>query len=171
MEHQIDTAKPMITTHFSYLECNLQNAPQQVIENYEYLLLTIMEPIREHFGPLVVTSGYRPPERNKRAGGQDDSFHLAENGKAAMDFKPWRREKLLVIWDWLRLDSQLMYDKIILERDKNDAQTPLIIHVQLDKNNPPRREAYEGFTGAGSSYVGVNVNPLKVNPSQNSRQV
>lgn len=154
----------MLSSHFSFLELNLQAAPEEVVDNYLYLLTEVMEPVRERFGMLVVTSGWRPPLKNAAVGGKDDSYHLGQMGCAAIDFKPWKRERLLVIWDWLRLDSQLMFDKIILERDKNDAQTPLIIHVQLDKNNPPRREAYEGFTGAGSSYLAVNVNPLKINP-------
>jgi len=161
VKNTIDAEHPMITKHFSFVELNLQGATERVVENYIKLCEQVMEPIREKFGPLVITSGYRYETLNNAVGGKPDSFHLGFDGKAAIDFRPFRKEKLLHIWDWLRLDSDLLFDKIILERDKHDAQTPVIIHVQLDTRNPPRRLAYEGFTGAGTSYTAVNVNPLK----------
>jgi hypothetical protein len=174
MEHQIDTEKPMLTEHFSYLELNLKNAEARVINNYEKLCELIMEPIRDRFGPIVITSARRFELENMAAGGKVLSYHLAYGGKAAIDFKPFRKSKLIQIWDWLRLDSDLMFDKIILERAKSDIiikQIPLIIHVQYDRLNPPRRLAYEGFTGASDEYTQVNVNPIKNIPRNNDNDI
>lgn len=45
-------------------------------------LVRILQTVRDHFGtPVVITSGYRTPSHNKKAGGKADSQHLY--GRAA----------------------------------------------------------------------------------------
>ena len=40
-------------------------------------LVRILQTVRDHFGtPVVITSGYRTPSHNKKAGGKADSQHL-----------------------------------------------------------------------------------------------
>ena len=59
---------------------------RKVAENLQYLCLTVLEPLREHFGmPVVVSSGYRCKELNKLVGGVRDSQHLTGE---ATDIQP-----------------------------------------------------------------------------------
>ncbi len=55
--------------------------PEFVIENLKALCHNILQPLRDNYGPVVVTSGYRCPELNKAIGGAVNSQHL--EGKAA----------------------------------------------------------------------------------------
>lgn len=51
-------------------------------ERTAYMLaLTILQPLRDKFGPLVITSGYRNPAHNKKIGGAAKSEHCyGDNG-------------------------------------------------------------------------------------------
>ncbi|MHA1233130.1 MAG: D-Ala-D-Ala carboxypeptidase family metallohydrolase [Candidatus Helarchaeota archaeon] len=51
----------------------------------ELLCQNILQPIRNIFGPIRITSGYRSPELNKKIGGSEFSNHCL--GQAA-DFEP-----------------------------------------------------------------------------------
>jgi hypothetical protein len=54
------------------------------IDNLQLLVDNVLQPVRDHFGPVVVTSGYRSPEVNKAIGGSASSDHC--KGMAA-DFE------------------------------------------------------------------------------------
>ena len=61
-------------------------APREVRRNIEYLVDTVLDPLREAMGfPLVITSGYRCTDLNRDVGGSPTSQHLL--GLAA-DFRP-----------------------------------------------------------------------------------
>jgi hypothetical protein len=60
-----------------------------------------------------------------------------------------------VLFDWLRLESKLPFDKVIFE--KNKAEVPACVHIQIDRLNPPRRQAFIGHTGAATVYTPVEV--------------
>lgn len=51
-------------------------ASEWVQDNLQALCRNILEPIREVFGPLVVTSGYRPGWLNTHIGGSRNSDHM-----------------------------------------------------------------------------------------------
>jgi zinc D-Ala-D-Ala carboxypeptidase len=58
------------------------NPPEGVIDNLKLLCVNILEPLRKYIGrPIVISSGYRCAEVNKRVGGQPTSQHL--KGQAA----------------------------------------------------------------------------------------
>ncbi len=65
-----------------------------------YKLARLMQPYRERSGiPWRVTSWYRTPEANKRAGGVPNSLHL---WGAAVDFEPARNRNQVIeiLSDW-----------------------------------------------------------------------
>lgn len=143
-----------LTDHFTARELRVDHAPARVVANARALCQEVLEPIRAHFGrPLVITSGYRPPERNRAAGGKRRSFHLYESGHAAADFKLLGLA-ITEVFDWLRLQSGLPFDKAILESSNG---VPVVIHIQIDRHALPRRLAYAGATGAATHYQPVEV--------------
>jgi len=143
-----------LTANFSEEELRVEQADARVRGNARILCAEILEPVRAHFGkPVIVTSGYRPPLLNAAAGGKTKSFHLYEDGRCAADFKV-QDTPIVLVFDWLRLESKLPFDKAILEYR---GAEPRIVHVQMDVNNAPRRLAYTGQTGAGTTYTSVEV--------------
>lgn len=147
-----------LSPHISDKEMGVIGCEQRIIDNAEFLCITILEPIRAHFGrPLNIHDAYRDPAHNARVGGKVASFHLFDGGHAAADFdcggdtKPTYRQ----VFDWIRLESKLPYDKVILEH--NDAGEDRVVHIQIDRNHPPRREAYVGGTGNSTQYTLVQT--------------
>jgi hypothetical protein len=55
-------------------------------ENIERLAVNVLQPIRIHFGPIIIRSGYRSPILNKNIGGSSISNHM--KGEAS-DIEPF----------------------------------------------------------------------------------
>jgi len=147
-----------LSPHFSDKELGVIGCEQRIVDNATYLCMTLLEPIRAHFNaPINIHDGYRDPKHNARVGGKPDSFHLYNGGDSAADFdvngdqKPTYKD----VFDWIRLSSKLPFDKVILEH--NDAGKDSTIHIQLDRNTAPRREAYIGGTGNSQQYILVET--------------
>lgn len=143
-----------LSEHFSDTELGVAGCDERLMDNATFLCDKLLEPIREKFGPIFVHDGYRDPGHNARVGGKPASFHLYEDTKAAADISA-AAVSIGDLFDWIRLDSALPFDKVILER--NSSGFAACVHIQADRANPPRREAYTGSTGAGEVYVPVPV--------------
>ena len=143
-----------LTEHFTDTELGVAGADQRLINNATFLCEKILEPIRAQFGPVHVHDGYRSPEHNAAVGGKPTSYHQFEGNQAAADFDCLPSE-YQTVFDWIRLWSGLPFDKVILE--SNSAGSPAAIHIQVDTVAAPRRLAYTGSTGAGTSYMPVPV--------------
>jgi hypothetical protein len=123
----------------------------------------ILEPIHAKFGPLVVTSGYRDGDRNKNTGGVEHSFHLypsSPSPRGACDvYAPeadhsHSPERVLELFDWLRLESGLPFDKVILEYS---GEVPEVVHIQwyvlgAGAHRPRPRSAWVGKTHGAGEY-------------------
>ena len=144
-----------LTPHISQAEMGVLGCDVRLVANAQFLAEKILEPIRDHFeAPLRIHDGYRDPGHNSRVGGKPASFHLFDDGKAAADFDI-QGQGLHGVFDWVRLSSELPFDKCILE--SNSEGIPACVHVQVDSLNPPRRQAFVGGTGASQSYTQVTV--------------
>lgn len=66
----------------------IQNIPDDpdVWDNMEYLAQTILQPVRDKFGPIRVTSGYRSSALNKAIPGSSKTSH--HRSGAAADIEP-----------------------------------------------------------------------------------
>ena len=81
-----------LSQHFTVSEfCNLQKYPQNIptiqqISNMIYGCRNLLEPAREAIGcPIIINSGFRNADVNRRVGGVKNSQHL--QGQAA-DIRP-----------------------------------------------------------------------------------
>lgn len=81
-----------------------------VIEKLQALTDNILQPVRDKFGPVIVTSGYRSPEVNKAVGGSTSSHHCfgyaADFSVLSMD----NRELAIFIRDELSEFTQLILE-------------------------------------------------------------
>lgn len=116
------TFKEMIDSYTATVK-NIDNNPTdpKIIDNINYTLNRLDE-IREKYGkPIIITSGYRCSELNKKVGGKANSFHL--KGLAA-DLK-------YSVELWSFLVQYAKFDKLILETSKSTKW----IHCQFSKEN------------------------------------
>jgi zinc D-Ala-D-Ala carboxypeptidase len=147
-----------LSPHFSDKELGVIGCEQRIIDNATYICMTLLEPIRQHFNrPINVHDAFRDEAHNRRVGGKTASFHLFDGGHAAADIDvggdtaPTYRQ----VFDWIRLESKLPFDKVILEH--NAAGEDSTVHLQIDRNNPPRRQAFVGGTGSSQQYTFVET--------------
>jgi hypothetical protein len=146
-----------LSDHFTDVELRVSTAGSAVKGNARFLCLQILEPIREEFGALLIHSGYRDPVHNEVVGGVATSFHMYEGDKCAADFSPLAPgTNLQEVFDWMRLDSKLPFDHVILEHDPATKE-PKCIHVQAHVLNANRRArgAYLRATGAATDTKAV----------------
>jgi hypothetical protein len=112
----------------------LDNTPAlQIIENLEALVQNILQPVRDKFGPVVVTSGYRSPEVNKAIGGSTTSDHC--KGQAA-DFEVLGKDnRELAIW----IAENMQFTQLILEFYKPGVPDSGWVHCSYDPGNLKRQ--------------------------------
>ena len=108
---------------------DIENTPSmQVIENLQDLVDNVLQPLREKFGPIVVTSGYRSPAVNTKIGGSTTSDHC--HGYAA-DFEVLgmdNRELALYIRDHLK------FKQLILEFYRDGVPDSGWVHCSFQKD-------------------------------------
>ena len=113
--------------------CGIDNKPQteEVVENLRALCLEVLQPLRDHLGkPVVVSSGYRCKDLNKKVGGVENSQHL--KGEAA-DIKVSGREKLIGVMRYIMDETD--FDQLIREK----SGTTEWVHVSHKRNGNNRR--------------------------------
>lgn len=108
-----------LTANFSLNELTLSqeasrrgiiNIPsEEVVARLRVLAQNVLQPVRDHFGPVVVSSGYRSPQLNRAIGGSKTSEHCF--GYAADFISPGVDNKVLATW----IRSNLPFTQLILE--------------------------------------------------------
>ena len=111
-------------------QSGLQDKNRAEAEQYkaaiEALCKTIMQPIREKFGPLRINSCFRGPSVNAAVGGSKTSQHMVGE---ACDFVPLTSGITLNhVFDWIRKESKLPFGQVINEQP---SATSKWIHVSL----------------------------------------
>jgi hypothetical protein len=107
---------------------NLPSAEE--IENMQKLAVKVLQPIRDHFGVVNVSSGFRSLTINSLTGGSDDSDHT--RGMAADIECPGVSNKELAEW----IAKNLKFKQLILEFHNDDIEDSGWVHVSYDENNP-----------------------------------
>lgn len=109
----------------------IKNVPtQEASDNLMYLANNLLDPIRERWGaPILVNSGYRSPELNKRVKGSATSQHMTGQ---AVDITTGKIGANKVLFDLIRTmqtDGEIEFDQLI---DENNFSW---IHVSLKKSD------------------------------------
>ena len=111
----------------------IDNKPQteEVVENLRALCLEVLQPLRDHLGkPVVVSSGYRCKDLNRKVGGVENSQHL--KGEAA-DIKVSGREELIDVMRYIMDETD--FDQLIREKSGSTEW----VHVSHKRNGNNRR--------------------------------
>jgi hypothetical protein len=113
-------------SEFTQTETGLPNRPnQEAISNLKYLVQYVLQPARDKFGAIEVTSGYRSPEVNEAVGGSATSDHLL--GRAA----DIQCEDMAAVFAYIR---KYTHFKQLIWEFGTDEQ-PAWIHVSYELNN------------------------------------
>lgn len=115
------TLAELVRTSVGRPEDNFPTADRQ-LASLTRLCTSLLQPIRDEWGPLTITSGFRSPAVNEAVGSSPRSQHLA--GEAA-DFIP-ARAGCREVWAWVQRRS-LSWGQLILET----SRTAQWIHISL----------------------------------------
>ena len=108
----------------------VDNTPSMtVIDNLQQLVDNILQPVRDKFGPVVVTSAYRSPAVNKGIGGSATSDHT--KGQAA-DFEVLGMANKALA-EWIR--DNLKFTQLILEFPSKSDPNAGWVHCSYDKDD------------------------------------
>ena len=88
----------------------IDNTPEgEHLEAAQALFENVVQPVRDHFGPTVINSGYRSPALNEAVGGSSTSQHC--KGQAADIEVPGTPNADLAQW----IVDNVDFDQVILE--------------------------------------------------------
>jgi hypothetical protein len=114
------------------IRLGLDNTPSMtVIDNLQALVDNVLQPVRDKFGSVVVTSGYRSPAVNKAIGGSQNPPSDHTKGFAA-DFEVMGMpNKELATW----IKDNLEFTQLILEFPSKADPNAGWVHCSYDKSN------------------------------------
>lgn len=105
---------------------------QDIIDALRDFAINVLQPIRDKFGPINVTSGFRNPKLNKAVGGVTNSIHQIYDTSGniflgvAADIIPQKAD-LKTVFEWAAKNVPAIKN-IIIYRKANVTRTPFI-HV------------------------------------------
>lgn len=146
------TLEELIATSFS----GDRNIPDdKAKEKLFYTAQFLLQPIRDEFGLIIVTSGYRSGPVNTWAGGKVTSQHCFGE---ADDFQP-KEANIDVVFDWIVEVSGIAFGQVILESKKGkDGKLRRWIHISLPRLDKPNAVALVFSNG---KYVEYNHAPYQ----------
>lgn len=119
------------TTSRTAIKYNINNKPDgTVLLNIQELVEKVLDPAREEYNaPIIVTSGYRCPELNKKVGGVANSQHVTGEAADITTGSVANNKKLFKI-----LEERGMYDQLI------DEYNYSWIHVSWKRTGNNRKQ-------------------------------
>lgn len=107
------------------------------------LASSILQPIRDYWGGVWVSSGYRSQAVNKKVGGSPTSQHC--KGEAA-DIVPLEAN-IDLVFKWLVRESGIHYGQAILEKVNVGFTVKEWIHVSLPRPSPQKNHVAMTYNG------------------------
>jgi len=142
-----------LSPHFTLSEMTrtssgLYNGPTiDKIKALTTLCTTLLEPVRNRFGPVSIHSGYRGPAVNAAIGGSKSSQHM--KGEAADFHCPGAT--LEHVMRWIVVESGLSYGQVILEGHTKGE--PTWIHLSLGAPYRLGSSCMQALTFDGKAYA------------------
>lgn len=96
------------------------------LDNLKTLVKEVLQPVRDHFGPVTINSGFRCLELNRKIGSSDRSQHT--KGMAADLEVPGVDNKAVA--EWIR--DNLDFDQLILEFYYDNDPSSGWVHVSFN---------------------------------------
>lgn len=112
---------------------------EEVYNNLVQLVTTVLQPIRDALGPVVINSGYRCLQLNRALHSKDSSQHI--KGQAADIEVPGMSNYDLACW----IRDNLEFDQLILEYYTPGDPSSGWVHVSIS-NNPRNQTLTIGRT-------------------------
>ena len=137
-----------LTASNTAIKKNIDNSASPVIvDALQELVTNVLQPVREKFGPVTITSGYRCDELNRAIGGSTTSDH--SYGRAA-DFEVKGVDnRVVAIW----ITENLPYKQLILEFYNDGETNSGWIHCSYDKDNNKKQKLKALKDGKRTVYV------------------
>jgi len=131
----------------------IDNTPEgEHLEAAKALFENVVQPVRDHFGPTVINSGYRSPELNEAVGGSSRSQHC--KGQAADIEVPGVANAELA--EWIR--DNLEFDQLILEFYTPGIPDSGWVHVSYLADGDNRGECLTAARIDGKTEYSVGIN-------------
>jgi zinc D-Ala-D-Ala carboxypeptidase len=146
--NDIRLSKYFTLSEMTKTSCGKENTPTpEAFDRLVRLCAVYLDPIREHFGPITITSGYRSKEVNDAIGGAKDSAH--SYGCAADMVSSATVGDMI---KWIVNESGLNYDQVI---DECKAGSPWLHFGILRPNHEasPRKQALVFRDGVYTTWV------------------
>lgn len=137
-----------LTASNTAIKNNIDNsASPTIVDALQELVTNVLQPVREKFGPVTITSGYRCDELNRAIGGSTTSDH--SYGRAA-DFEVKGVDnRVVAIW----ISENLSYKQLILEFYNDGETNSGWIHCSYDKDNNKKQKLKALKDGKRTVYV------------------
>ena len=118
------------------LRLDIDNTPdEEHLDAAMALFGVVVQPVRDHFGPTTINSGYRGPELNKAVGGSSKSQHC--KGEAVDIECPGVANYDIAKW----IEDNLEYDQLILEFYTPGIPDSGWVHVSYKDSDDNRKQS------------------------------
>jgi len=126
----------------------IDNTPQgDHLDALKDLVENILQPIRDNFGSVRITSGYRSHDLNEKIGGSQKSQHSV--GQAA-DFEITGLDNFdLAVW----ISDNLVFDQLIIEGYDGTGANAGWIHCSYNKENNRKKCLTAEFINGKAHYT------------------
>lgn len=134
------------------LRMGIDNTPEgEHLEAAKVLFEKVVQPIREHFGPTVLNSGYRGPKLNEAVGGSAKSQHC--KGQAVDLEVPGVPNADIAQW----IVDNLDFDQVILEFYTPGIPDSGWVHVSYNPDAEQRRSILTAMKEDGKTVYKTGI--------------
>ena len=128
------------------LRQGIDNTPSdEHLEAAKVLFENVVQPVRDHFGPTVINSGYRGPDLNKAVGGSSTSQHC--KGQAVDIEIPGVANYDVAVY----IRDNLDFDQLILEFYTPGIPNSGWVHVSYNNTGDQRKSTLTALKENGKT--------------------
>lgn len=132
---------------------DIDNTPSgEHLEAAKALFENVVQPVRDHFGPTIITSGYRSPALNEAIGGSATSQH--SKGEA-VDLEVLGTSTAEVC-EWIAANTE--FDQLILEFFEPGDINSGWVHVSYKADGTNRKECLTATKKDGRTHYARGLN-------------